>query len=286
MTSRFTRLFKKSDGDEQRAFQTKVLSLLGELHPDKEFARSADPLVLTFGEQTLGLTNILAKFLLSSQSEADLREIVAEHINGVLEGTIAAERDELDWAGAKPLLRPQLMPGEFLERMPLISKPFGDEIVIGFVIDSEKAYSYVSKADVDRWRVDEQEIYDAALDNLNEISKGMQLQVFPGDNAFAVVNSMDGFDAARISLPELREIFAENIGTPFYFGVPNRDFLICWAKGGDASFHLQMQSQISQDFGERPYPLSGSVFEVLENGEIRQAEKFSADPRAVSAENN
>ncbi len=286
MTSRFTRLFKKSDGDEQRAFQTKVLTLLGELHPDKSFEGSDDPQTILFDKQTLGLTNIRSNFLLGSQTEGDLRDIVSEHFQNVLAGLILTERDELNWERSKGLLKPQMMPKDFLEKIPLISRPFGLEIVIGFVIDSEKAYSYVSRADVDRWGVDEQEIQDAALDNLNAASKGMELQVFPGTNSFAVVNSMDGFDAARITLPEFREVFGENIGSPFYFGVPNRDFLICWSKGGDAAFQRQMQSQISQDFDERPYPLSRSVFEALESGEIRQVEHSTLDPRAGSAENN
>jgi hypothetical protein len=286
MTSRFTRAFKKSDGDEQRAFQTRVLMLLRELHPDKSFSGSDDPLTIGFDEQTLGLTNIRSNFLLSSQTEGDFRDIVSAHFQSVLAGFSLTERDELDWERSKGLIKPQLMPIEFLERVPLISRPFGEGIVLGFVIDSEKAYSYVSKADVDRWGVDEQEILDTAIENLKEASTGMQLQLFPGENAFAVVNSMDGFDAARITLPELREIFSENISTPFYFGVPNRDFLICWAKSGDTAFQQQMRSQISQDFDERPYPLSRSVFEALENGEIRQVEHSASDPRAASAENN
>lgn len=286
MISRFTRLFKKSDGDEQRAFQTRVLSLLRELYPDKAFSESDDPLTIVFDRQTLGLTNIRSNFLLTSQAEGDFRDIVSEHFQNILAGLSLPGRDELNWERSKTLLKPQLMPKEFVEKIPLVSRPFGDEIVLGFVIDSEKAYSYVSKTDVDRWGVDEQEIHDAALDNLNETSKGMELQVFPGPNAFAVVNSMDGFDAARIILPELREIFGGNIGIPFYFGVPNRDFLICWSKGADAEFQHRMQSQISQDFDERPYPLSRSVFEALENGEIRQVENLAFDPRAAAAENN
>lgn len=286
MTSRFTHLFKKTDGDEQRAFQTRVLSLLRELHPDKSFSRSDDPLILMLDKQTLGLTNIRSNFLLSSQTDGDLRDIVAAHFENVLAGLSLTEREELNWELAKGLLRPQLMPKEFLEKMPLISRPFGDEIVVGFVIDAEKAYSYVSKADIDRWGVDEGDIYEAALANLNEASQGMQLQVFPGTNGFAVVNTMDGFDAVRITLPEFRAIFGETIGNPFYFGVPNRDFLICWAKNGDAEFQHRMRSQISQDFDERPYPLSRSVFETSEDGEFKQVENFAADPRVASAENN
>ena len=286
MISRFTRLFKKNDGDEQRALQRRVLSVLRELHPDKKFSKSDDPLIVNLADQKFGLTNVRANFLLSSGSESDLREIVAEHFENVFTGLGQLEKDELNWEQAKPILMPQLMPKEFLKDFPLVSFPIGEEVFLGFVIDSEKAYSYVSKADVEGWGVNELEIYSVSLDNLKERSNGIEADAYPGLDGFVVVNTMDGFDAVRIVLTELRESFSEIIGVPFYFGVPNRDFLICWAKNGNKDFQGRMRVQVSQDFDERPYPLSRFVFEALENGELKQVVDVAFDPRLVSAENN
>lgn len=286
MTSRFTRLFKKNDGDEQRALQARVLSVLLELHPDKNFSKADDPLIVNQDDQKFGLTNIRANFLLSSGSDSDLREIVSKHFENVFSGLGQIEKDELAWEKAKPLLMPQLMPKEFLENISLVSFPMGEQILLGFVIDSEKAYRYVSKGDVERWGINEDEIYSVSIDNLKDRSNGIAADAYPGPDGLVVVNTMDGFDAVRIMLPELRESFSAIISVPFYFGIPNRDFLICWTKNENDDFQGKMRSQISQDFDERPYPLSRNVFEALENGELRQVVDISFDSRVASAENN
>jgi hypothetical protein len=96
---------------------------------------------------------------------------------------------------------------------------------------------------------------------------------------------MDGFDAVRIIVPEFQQLIAEHIGTPFYVGVPNRDFLICWSKSDDKEFQNQMWSQVSTDFTERPYPLSGRAFEVNSES-IVLAESPEPDPRSLAAERN
>ena len=286
MISRFINIFKKTDGDEQRAFQGRVLKILREIQPDKNFSPSEDPLTLNLGDKVLGLTNLRSNFLLSSKTESDLRTFVTEYILNVLPGLDVTERTELGWVQESLNLMPQLMPVDFLEKLDLVSFPFAGQVVIGFVIDAEKTYSYVSKDDIKRWDVDETKIFDLALENLNERTNGIEASGAPGPNSLLVINSMDSFDAVRIISPDLQNHFGEVIGRPFYFGVPNRDFLICWTKNTDAEFQNRMRAQIAIDFEERPYPLSPSVFEVSENGDITQVEAGTIDPRAAQAESN
>lgn len=286
MISRFTNLFKKTDGDELRAFQTRVVKILNELHPEISFEMNADPHAIESDGRVLGITNIHSAYLLSSKSENDLREIVSEHFNIVLANWDVSECGALDWAAAKQLCMPQLMPKEFTEKLPLISFPFGSEIVLGFVIDSEKAYSYVTKDDKARWDIEESEIYDVAIENLAARSTGIEVNAGPSPNGFVVISTMDGFDAVRIVSPKIREFIGGVIGESFYFGVPNRDFLVCWEKNDDMDYHDRFGSQVSSDFDERPYPLSRYVFKVSTDGEIVQLENNCIDPRSAFAENN
>ncbi|HLA94243.1 MAG TPA: hypothetical protein VK612_00880, partial [Pyrinomonadaceae bacterium] len=93
-------------------------------------------------------------------------------------------------------------------------------------------------------------------------------------------------DAVRIVDEGLQQLISEQIGSPFYAGVPNRDFLICWSKNNDKEFQNQMRSQISSDFDERPYPLSRNAFEVNAGGKITPAIFSDFDERALSAESN
>jgi len=283
--SRFTRLFKKTDLDEQRAFQLRVQGILKQLYPDRDFTITPEPLTLGCDGQTLGLTNLRSNFLLSSKTEADLRDLIKEQFDSIFSSTDYLDRDDIDWSEAEPLLMPQLMPVSFLEKMPLVNLPFSAEIVIGFVIDTEKAYSYVNEQQRVRWQVSTDAIRDTAFTNLRSRSQGIEMVAVPKPNGLFVVNTLDGFDAVRLLDEELQELVAEHIGSPFLAGIPNRDFLICWSKNDDRDFQGQMITQVSNDFDERPYPLSRVVFEIIPGREIAEVAR-PTDARASAADLN
>lgn len=273
MISKFTNLYKKNDLEEQRFFQKRILNLLEKNYPHVKFAKSDDPLLIFYDENKLGLSNLYAQFLLTSQTNYELLELATEHFEKVLRLDRLIENIEKTWEETESLILPQLMPVEYSTKFQAIGFPFGADINVGFVVDDEKAYRYVTEADLKNWAVGEAELRDAAIGNLAQKSANLKMTHAPPPNAMFVLNTMDSFDAARILLPSLQNFFAENLGKPFYFGVPNRDFLICWSKQGDRNFQNFVKKQIAEDFAERPYPLSGYGFEFEESGNIRQ---FSA----------
>ena len=287
MISGFINLFKKSDGDEQRAFQRRVLAMLGEVQPECEYSPATDPLAIKLGEQVLGLTNLRASFSLTSQTDDDLRQLVTVHFQQVAAGLLDVdERTQVTWEEASPTLMPQLMPAEFLEKLDLVSVPFTGEIVVGFVLDGQKTYSYVTRSDSKRWDQDASDIYSFAIQNLERRSTGIEMAGFPGENPLMVVNTMDSFDAVRILLEGLRERIAGVVGDEFYFGVPNRDFLICWSSASDSDYQNKVRLQVVQDFEDRPYPLSPLVFQAKNDGEFVVVEPYGIDPRSLNASNN
>jgi hypothetical protein len=285
MSSRFTRIFNKTDEDQLRSLQTRVAAILAEKYPDSSVTRSRDPRVIEFDGRTCGLTNIQSAFLLTGQTEADLREIVNTQFGVLTAAEALVDRDKLEWGGVRSNLMPQLMPAEFLRKIELVSCEFGDEVVLGFVIDTDKAYSYVSVEDSRRWGVSTEELWEAAFQNLDERSRGIEILAFPTPNGFVVINTLDGFDAVRILSPNMQECIKGLIGSPFRFGVPNRDFLICWEKNDDIDHQTKFTGQISQDFDERPYPLSRNVFEVSAEGTITQI-SAPESPKAASSRYN
>ncbi len=284
MPSQFVNKFKQTDPDELRAFQSRVLAVLRDIYPDRQFSRNEDAHSIDSGGAKLGLTNIRSHFLLTTQTESDLRTIVAEHFGGVWSDPDLSDRTGLNWERVESLVLPQLMPADFLQKLELASFEFGGGVVTGMVIDSEKAYSYVTQADLDRWGKTLDEVYAIAVDNLENRSRDLETVAIPGQ--LIVVNTMDSFDAARILVPTLRVKFAEFLGSPFNFGVPNRDFLICWSRSADSEFQASMRSQIATDSQERPYPLSGNSFEVTQEGEIRILDEPTRLENAQNAEMN
>lgn len=287
MSSHFVNLFKKSDPDEQRAFQRRVHSVLSKIYPENIFSLTEDPLTLENDGKVIGLTNLHANFLLSSQTEGELEELAKTHLDAIINGVELAAR-ELPWEEARNYLMPQLMPVEVLEVSPieLINEPVAGGVYLGFVIDTVNSYSYVNREDIARWGVEAALVLEAAFSNLHERSQGIEMMAFPGENAFFIINTMDGFDAVRLLSREMREVIAEQIGDPFYAGIPNRDFLICWAKNSDAEFQSNMSLQVATDSDQRPYPLSRRVFEVESNGSIKLAPAQEPDRRATGANLN
>ena len=169
------------------------------------------------------------------------------------------------------------MPVEYSAKYRAIGFPFGGEVNIGFVIDDEKAYRYVTEEDLKHWSVGDADLRAAAIGNLAQKSSNLEMTFIPPPNGMFVINTMDSFDAARILLPSLQVFFGEKLGTPYYFGIPNRDFLICWSRRGDRNFQNFIKKQIADDFGERPYPLSKYAFEFDEIGGVRQVSEFETN---------
>jgi uncharacterized protein YtpQ (UPF0354 family) len=108
---------------------------------------------------------------------------------------------------------------------------------------------YVRHEDTLRWNKSDKDLLDIAIANLDEASRKIPMQVADGEDAKWVgIEMKDGFDAARILVPKLREFISSRLGSPFRFAVPNRDFLICWNVGASARFSDFTVSKIKKDF--------------------------------------
>ena len=258
----FRSFFKNLSNDA--SFRERVLKAARKMYPEVVFEAPAnDPVVVVANEFQIGLGNLKAKFEQSDRSQEAFEALVEEHINLIFQGEPVVP----DFSLARPKLRPQLMPSGYGERTPLIAFPFGRTLAIGIVMDSENAYSYLKCEDAERWNRSHGELLEVATANLDEASRKMPMQFMSKDETNWVgIEMKDGFDAARIVLPKLREFLASRLGSPFRFGVPNRDFLICWNAGASAEFVEGTATKLRNDFEEQPYPLSPYVFEVSADG--------------------
>jgi Protein of unknown function (DUF1444) len=275
MNSNFKNKFKKSDLDEINAFCQKVISILKEMFPSYDFVSDENGEVIKVDELKLGLTNLRSKFLLTSQTNYELKNLVEEHfgsIINILESNKATENKS--WDAVQNSIMLQLMPVEFTSKLPMINFPLGDEVAIGIVIDGEKSYQYVTPENLENWGITKEELHQTAIENLMEKSANLQMTFVPPPNGLIVINTMDSFDAVRILAPQMQDFFADKLGNAFYFGIPNRDFLICWSKEGDEDFQKSLKTQLAVDFEERPYPLSKSVFEFDKNDGIKQLKDY------------
>lgn len=264
----FRSIFKNRSTADGRNFRERVLKLVRVTYPGIPFeapAQSAD-LIVVKGTQ-IGLQNLKAKFDQSDRTQQSFEQLVAEHFQFVFH----EEPSVPDFFVASRKLRPQIMPPEYAQQVPIVSFPFGRTLAIGIVLDSDKGYLYLKREDALRWNKSERELLDIATTNLDEASRKMQMQSSDSEEAKWVgIETKDGFDAARILIPKLREFLAGRLGSPFCFAVPNRDFLICWSIGASTRFSDFTTSKVRKDFENQPYPLSPHVFEVTADGTITE----------------
>jgi uncharacterized protein YtpQ (UPF0354 family) len=248
---------------ESHLFRDRVLAIVRELFPDVAFlSLDDDPEALLAGQIRIGLQNLRAKFQLGDQTEEEFRDLVEGHFKLVLQQELPA-LDTFTLDEIRPKIFPQVMPAAFVEAgaLPLVSYPLASEIRIGLVADFPQTYMYLREEDLRRWEVSQDAVYEMALENLEDASGAVNIQLFgSGTETFMAIASGDGYDAVRILTPGFQQLFSSNLGETFRFGIPNRDFLICWRIDCPETFHQQMQSQIKKDHSERPYPLSSSVF--------------------------
>ncbi|MFT4639184.1 MAG: hypothetical protein ACI8T1_002508 [Verrucomicrobiales bacterium] len=254
-------------------FRQRVMELARELFPDIAMETNPDTekVVMAEGNQ-VSLQNMRARFNLSEQSDEDLKALVQHHFGQVLSSKIPVV-DELTLEDVRDKLYPQIMPVEYVTAapMPLVSFPLSSEIAVGIVADFPESYMYLRQVELERWEVSADDIYELARKNLSGLSNALQVQMAgDGKDVLIAVASGDSYDAARILLPEFQEFLANHLGETFRFGVPNRDFLICWRLDCGSDFHQQMSMQVGSDSSERPYPLSSSIFVRNPEGNIHE----------------
>ncbi|MGN6185381.1 MAG: hypothetical protein ACTHQM_17210 [Thermoanaerobaculia bacterium] len=142
------------------------------------------------------------------------------------------------------------MPTEYVHQS---STPLKDDISIGMVLDLETSHAYVRDEDLSRWGITFEDAQDQAAANLNDASADMAVQLTDGPDAFAVIVMNDGYDAARLLLPQIRAFLA---------AIPNRDFLNCWRHFASSQFQNFVRDKVANDVQQQPYPLTGEVLRV------------------------
>src|SRR5262245_61462356 len=124
-------------------FQTLLLSVLRTEFPEQSFQAGDDPRVIFFGEAQLGLQSLYTAYKRDVPEKAELTAMVVEHFKRMIANVGLASADTSSWAEVEQLVRPQFMPVEYADQIPLIARPFHTDISIGFVVDREIGRAHV-----------------------------------------------------------------------------------------------------------------------------------------------
>jgi uncharacterized protein YtpQ (UPF0354 family) len=149
--------------------------------------------------------------------------------------------------------------------------PFPGRLAVVYAVDGEDAFTLVRPEDVERWGTTVAELHDLALDNLlARTNEDEPLLCEPsGGQKLCGWASSDGYDAARMVVPELRDQIVRELGRPAAYAVPMENVFIALAldvlESGNTEELIRLK--LERDFQTSDDPLSPEVF-VERGGEL------------------
>lgn len=149
----------------------------------------------------------------------------------------------------------------------MLTHPFLDELRIAYAIDHDRTMAYVSQKQFDQWNVDPDDLHQVAMDNLVTRSDAIQAHAAQDEDGsvnLVLFQTMDGYDASRILLPNLHDRLRDHLGSPFAAGIPNRDILICCRDEEDLL--NRVRPQIKSDYHAMPHQISQKLLLVTPDG--------------------
>jgi hypothetical protein len=174
---------------------------------------------------------------------SDIRDIGLDQVAGV------------DFAAAAPLLLPQVRSRAWLEQRGtfgssgLVHQALAADLVTVYVIDDTTNMVFVCREHLRRWRKDAADLHNLAVANLAR--RGVAL---PAVEQPVVVQTGDGFDAARVLLMDRRD--------GLLVAIPDRDTLWIGPEQGQDLARLMATTEAIAEHAA--HPVTGTVFRVTD----------------------
>ena len=210
----------------------------------------------------VALEEAYADYRAAPEREDEIVAGVTEDAQARLEGGLS----ETSFADVRADLMP-LLKGRFELRtygFRAAQTPFPGRLAVIYAVDGDDAFTLVRPADVERWGTTVAELHEVALDNLlAQTNEEEPLLCEPsGGEQLCGWASGDGYDAARLVVPELRDQIVDELGGPAAYAVPMENVFIALAlevlETGNTEqlFRIKLQ----RDFQTSDDPLSPEIF--------------------------
>lgn len=254
-----------SDTLLEDTFKQTVIALLNRRYPEWQVDPGTNPQTIKIGSSEIYLDNIYrhVRDLPSAQRDD---EIVAFMERALTERE--ASTDKSEFASASNLIRPQIVPADYLEQAgDLVHRAFLAGLLVAYAVDDKERYELIRQSNIDSWHVGQTDIEARAIANLESVSAGISLspRSNPDGGAFIAVSTTDGYDAARLLLPQFMRHIREALNATLIFaGIPNRDSLVAWTP--DFAPRRAFATKVAQDFQSRPHPLTDALFASTDTG--------------------
>lgn len=149
----------------------------------------------------------------------------------------------------------------------LVTQPLVPGLRVGYVIDGDRTIAYVPWEALERWDITVDRLHERAMANLMARSEAMNAHAAQDDEGeinLILFQTLDGFDASRLLLPNLHERLRDHLGSPFVAAIPNRDILLCFRHDEDTVTPLR--DQIRRDYRTMPHQVTDRLMLVTADG--------------------
>lgn len=149
----------------------------------------------------------------------------------------------------------------------LVTQPLVPGLRVGYVIDGDRTIAYVPWEALERWDISVDRLHERAIANLLARSEAMNAHAAQDDEGeinLILFQTLDGFDASRLLLPNLHERLRDHLGSPFIAAIPNRDILLCFRHDEDTVSPLR--DQIRRDYRTMPHQVTDRLMLVTADG--------------------
>jgi uncharacterized protein YtpQ (UPF0354 family) len=173
-----------------------------------------------------------------------------------------------------PILKPlELLVTVRERKLPmLVYRPFLGDLMITYVISEGGRLAYINEQHLERWQVSTHNLHEQAIINLRQRTDELGSYTTTGEGAqrLVIFNTLDGFDATRLLLPDMLATLRGLFPGHMVIGIPNRDFMILFSDA-DNTILANVASQIEADASQHANGLTDRLF-TLRGNEVREYE--------------
>lgn len=248
---------KSSSKLDEKEFQNLVVKVLEKHFSSAKIRKGENEQIIYINKIEYSLSNLYRTYLRETKNNEET--LILDHFEKAARMTENHSQSVLSWTIAKTILMPQIIRREYAKENRIFQgRTFGNNLVVSFVLNYKDGYRYVLEEDPNSWNVGEEEMFRAAVYNLDRMSG--KVTILEVNSGIFAIRKYDSYDAARILLPKLRERFVKLLGNDFEFALPKRDFLICWSKSLPEDVKRRLAEQILSDYLSGSYSIAPEIF--------------------------
>ena len=245
-------------------FVEQVLLYVKEKFPLVKIARGQEPFSMLVNGHLASMENV---YRMSALQPEEMRH----HIERWVVELVRAAEGTPDRNGTFEELRDRILPMIVVEghkdRRTMVTEPLLEGLSVAYAIDSDRTIAYIPEQQFDEWGVDRQTLHETALENLVKRSESMSAHAAQDEQGrinLILFQTMDGYDASRVLLPNLHEKLREHLGSPFVAAIPNRDILLCFRN--DEETVDRLREQIEADHRRMPHGVTEKLLLITPDG--------------------